>query len=94
MNRSANRSDSNWKREWEEEQLLTPEEQKEVDRDEAEKEKIFNDLMACIDEIEREDEHQEFEEYLRNIEEEKYSKRPYDEDDYTPDEIFRYDSLD
>ncbi len=74
MSRSINNYDADWRREWDEEQRLTPEEQAQDDAARREEERIFFDLMACIDEIERED----YREQCR-IEREEEAQRQWEE---------------
>lgn len=54
MSRSINK-DTDWKREWEEEQILTPEEQEQADRDRAEIDQIYFDLLMAELDLEEEE---------------------------------------
>jgi len=58
MSRSINNQDTDWKREWEEEQILTPEEKRKAAADKREEDRIYDDLQAMLAEVRqiREDE--------------------------------------
>lgn len=56
---SANRIDEDWRREWEEEQRLTPEEQKEADRLKALEDLQTAEILEDIRMIRREEEDKE-----------------------------------
>lgn len=51
MSRSINNRDTDWRREWEEEQDLTPEERKKADADAREEARIRADLEAMVAEV-------------------------------------------
>jgi len=64
---------TNWKREWEEEQIPTPEEQDQEDRDKAELDQIQLDLLMV--ELDREEEEEDYREYVA-------SSDPFDDYDF------------
>jgi len=47
MNRSDNKIDTNWKREWDEEQRLSAEELKQRDKERAEEEQIYREYAEA-----------------------------------------------
>lgn len=72
-----------WKREWEEEQQLTPEEQRLADIEAEENERIMEDMLACIRQIEDEEyreEQREWESYQDKIEEQQYGYVDYEDE--------------
>jgi len=64
---SINKHDVDWQREWDDEQQLTPEELRLQKLEQEENERIMEDMLACIREIEereeKEREREEAEEY-------------------------------
>lgn len=60
---SINKHDVDWRREWDDEQQLTPEELRLQKLEQEENERIMEDMLACIREIEeREESRREIEE--------------------------------
>jgi len=53
------KEDYDWKRDWEAEQQLTPDEQRLKEIEEEENRQIQEDMLACIREIERQEELEE-----------------------------------
>lgn len=66
--RSINNHDTNWKREWEEEQILTPEEQREEDCLRREEEALNAQIMADLRMLELEREEEEDDRLYRQAE--------------------------
>lgn len=66
--RSINNHDTDWKREWEEEQILTPEEQREADALRREEEALNAQIMADLRMLELELEEEEDDRLYRQAE--------------------------
>lgn len=54
MERSASKLDTNWKREWEEEEILTPEERTRQKQDQEEHNQIYREYLECLAEANNE----------------------------------------
>lgn len=84
MSRSINNRDTNWKREWEEEVTLTPDEQREADSRCREEEALNAQIMMDLELMEEEEEWAEHQRQLREaervVEDQMLFHDEYDED--------------
>jgi hypothetical protein len=68
MAKSADAKNRNWRREWEDEQTLTPEERKQARREQAEYDRIFEDQLMLVEELKEMEREEERQTYLRQRE--------------------------
>lgn len=75
MSRSINNRDTDWRREWEEEQDLTPEERKKADADAREEARIQADLEAMVAEVKQIREEEERAERILELDRRRWRQR-------------------